>query len=176
MIKRPMNTVRVAGISGHDANRSIQWKLRISCAVSNTAGTTIENDIVESTLNCTALNRLRPKYSQFAVRKLISSNSHHTGADTKKSSRKSLRDRVQRELPVRLCTNARPPKCIRATTERTDKPSGRPAAASSAASKPRPGSIPPSRVLANSPVHDVSISQLLAFLARCDKGYLTRLM
>src|SRR4030095_12278130 len=116
-----MNTARVAGISGPDANRLIQWKLRISCAVSNTAGTTIENEIVENTLNCTALNRLRPKYSQFAVRKLISSNSHHTGADTKKSSRKSLRDRIQRELPVRLCTNASTTKISRSHSGKNRK-------------------------------------------------------
>src|SRR5262245_33063212 len=101
-----MKTARLAGISGPDANRLIQQKLRISWAVSNTAGTTIENEIVESTLNCTALKRLRPKYSQFSVRKLISSNSHQTGTEMKKSSTKSLRDCLQIESPVRTCTNA----------------------------------------------------------------------
>src|SRR5215831_945142 len=106
MIKRPMNTARRAGTRGPNAKRSTQLKLRISCAVSSTAGTTIENEIVESTLNCTALNKLAPKYSQFAVRKLINSNSHQTGAEIKKSSTKSLRDRLQIESPVRTSTNA----------------------------------------------------------------------
>ncbi|PYI98968.1 MAG: hypothetical protein DME98_02280 [Verrucomicrobia bacterium] len=40
------------------------------------------------------------------MRRLISSNSHHTGAESRKSRIKFLRDRVQSELPIRLCTRA----------------------------------------------------------------------
>src|SRR5437867_11378091 len=103
---RPTNTARVAGILGPETKRSIQPKLRITSAVSNTAGTTTENEIVQSRLNWSGLNSSRPTYSQFPVRRLINSNSHHTGAEMKKSSTKSFRDRTQVELPVRSCTSA----------------------------------------------------------------------
>src|ERR1043166_2088428 len=105
-MKRPTNIPRVAGMRGLEAKRSIQPKLRISCAVSNTTGMTVENEIVESRLNWSVLNSSRPRYSQFPVRKLISSNSHHTGAETTKSSTKFFRERDQSELPRRLQTEA----------------------------------------------------------------------
>src|SRR4029453_13624666 len=106
MISRPTNTARVAGMSGPEAKRFIQPKLRISSAVSNTAGTTTENEIVQSRLNWSVLNRSRPRYSQFPVRRLISSNDHHTGAETTKSSTKFFRERDHSELPGRLQTKA----------------------------------------------------------------------
>src|SRR5262249_46848608 len=90
---------------GPEAKRCIQPKLCISAAVSNTAGITVENETVESRLNSRGLNRSRPVYSQFPVRKLISSNSHHTGAEMKKSRTKFFRECDQSELPVRLCTS-----------------------------------------------------------------------
>src|SRR5690348_18397642 len=98
MTNRPIKTARVAGTGGPEANRFIQPKLRISSPVSKTAGITTENEIVQSTLNWSELNSSRPRYSQFAVRRLISSNNHHTGAESRKSSRKSFRERVQIEL------------------------------------------------------------------------------
>src|SRR5882724_2625970 len=104
--RRPTNIARVTGIRGPEAKRSIHPKLPISSAVSNTAGTTTENEIVQSRLNWRGLNSSRPRYSQFAVRRLISSNDHHTGAEIKKSSRKSFRERDQSELPARFQTSA----------------------------------------------------------------------
>src|SRR5438552_15939077 len=104
---RPTNTARVTGIHGPETKRSIQPKLRITSAVSNTAGTNTENEIVQSRLNWSGLNSSRPRYSQFAVRRLISSNSHHTGAENKKSSTKFFRERDQSEMPPpRLHTRA----------------------------------------------------------------------
>src|SRR5262245_48743650 len=91
---------------GPEAKRCIQSKLRISSAVWNTAGITVENEIVDSRSNRTGLNNSRPRYSQFPVRRLISSNNHHTGAEIANSSTKSFRDRVQSEMPVRHKTKA----------------------------------------------------------------------
>src|SRR5437868_15344780 len=105
-MRRPTNTCCVAGTRWADANRFIQPKLPISSAVSNTAGTTTENEIVESKLNWSGVNRSRPRYSQFAERTLISSNNHHTGAESAKSNTKFLRERVQIESPTRRCTRA----------------------------------------------------------------------
>src|SRR5437762_6345863 len=106
MISRPTNTARVAGTHGPEAKRCVQLKLRTSSALSNTAGTTTENEIVQSRLNWSGLNSSRPRYSQFAVRRLITSNSHHTGAENKKSSTKFFRERDQSEMPPRLHTSA----------------------------------------------------------------------
>src|SRR5438093_10807634 len=104
MASKPTKTARFAGTRGPEVKRFIQPKLRISSAVSNTAGTTTENEIVESRLNCSGLKSSHPRYSQFAVRRLISSNNHHTGAESTKSSAKLFGDREQSELPVRCCT------------------------------------------------------------------------
>src|SRR6266436_6762659 len=105
-MRRPTKTTRVAGMRGPDAKRFTQPKLRIKSAVSKTAGITVENEIVASRLKWSGVNNSRPRYSQFAVRKLISSNNHHTGAESTKSSTKFFRDRVQSELPARLCARA----------------------------------------------------------------------
>src|SRR5262245_34428148 len=105
-MNRPTKIQGVAGTRGPEANGFAQLKPRINSAVSNTAGITVENEIVESTSNRSGPNNARPKYSQFPVRRLISSNNHHTGAEITNSSTKSLRDRVQSELPVRLQTKA----------------------------------------------------------------------
>src|SRR5436853_5232681 len=67
---------------------------------------TVENAIVESRLNSRGLNSSRPRYCQFAVRRLISSNNHQTGAEKQKSSTNLFRDRDQSELPVHLHTRA----------------------------------------------------------------------
>src|SRR6184192_3410551 len=88
------------------------------------------------------MNRSRPRYSQLAVRRLNSSNHHHTGAEKQKSSTKSLRERDQIELPARVQTKASTAKRSQAKAEKTDKPSAPPAASSSKASKPPP---PPAR-------------------------------
>src|SRR5438067_6289579 len=101
---RPMKTPGVAGKRSAEAKCFIQPKLRISSAVSNTAGITVENEIVESTSNWIGVNKSPPRYSQFPVRRLISSNNHHTGAERKKSSTKCFRDRDHSELPARLQT------------------------------------------------------------------------
>src|SRR5438046_7869113 len=93
-------------MGGAEANRRIQLKLCISSAVSNTAGITVENERVDSRLNSSGLNNSPPRYSQFAVRKLISSNSHHTGAEITNSTAKSLRERDQIESPARFSTRA----------------------------------------------------------------------
>src|ERR1700747_347555 len=106
MTKKATNTAVVAGIRGQEANHCTQGKLPISSAVSNTAGITVENEIVESRLNWSVLNNSRPRYSQLAVRRLMTSNSHHTGAETKNSSTKFLRDRAQSDVPVRFHTKA----------------------------------------------------------------------
>src|SRR6266480_2222345 len=103
--KRPTNTARVEGRRGPEANRSIQRKLRISSAVSNTAGATTVYEIVLSR-SWSGSNSSGPRYSQFPVRRLISSNDHHTGAEMRNSRTKSLRERIQMELPVRICTRA----------------------------------------------------------------------
>src|SRR5262249_30740366 len=96
----------VAGTRGPDLNFCIQRKLWISSAVSNTAGTTVENEIVESRPNSTGPKSSRPRYCQLAVRVFISSNNHQTGAEKQKSSTNVFRERDQRELPVRVQTKA----------------------------------------------------------------------
>src|SRR5438552_18169396 len=105
-INRATKTAGVAGTRSPDLNRFIQEKVCINSAVSKTAGTTIENAIVQSRLNWSGVNRSRPRYSQLAVRRLNSSNNHHTGAEKQKSRTKSLRERDQIELPVRDLTKA----------------------------------------------------------------------
>src|SRR5215471_10029142 len=106
MANRTTKTRGVAGTRGQDLNFCIQRKLWISSAVSNTAGTTVVNAIVENRLNSTGLNSSRPRYCQLAVRRLISSNNHHTGAEKQKSSTNLFRERDHRELPARLQTKA----------------------------------------------------------------------
>src|SRR5262245_9203688 len=103
---RMAKTRGVAGTRGPDPNFCVQRKLWISSAVSNTAGTTVENEIVQSRLNSTGLNSSRPRYCQLAVRRLISSNNHQTGAEKQKSSANFFRERDQRELPTRPQTKA----------------------------------------------------------------------
>src|SRR5262249_53516328 len=103
---RTAKTRGVAGTRGPDLNFCVQRKLWISSAVSNTAGTTVENEIVQSRLNSTGLNSSRPRYCQLAVRRLISSNNHQTGAEKQKSSANFFRERDQRELPTRPETKA----------------------------------------------------------------------
>src|SRR2546421_9498510 len=105
-INRATKTGGVAGTRGPELNRFIQRKVWINAAVSKIAGTTIENAIVQSKLYWSGVNRSRPRYSQLAVRKLNSSNNHHTGAEKQKSSTKSLCERDQIELPVRDLTKA----------------------------------------------------------------------
>ena len=96
----------LAGTRGPERKWWTQRKVWISSAVSNTAGTTVENEIVQSRLNSTGLNSSRPRYCQLAVRRLISSNNHQTGAEKQKSSTNLFRERDQRELPARLQTKA----------------------------------------------------------------------
>src|SRR5438045_5033750 len=67
---------------------------------------TIENAIVQSRLNSRGLNSSRPIYCQFAVRKLISSKNHQTGAEKQKSSTNLFRERDQSELRARVQTRA----------------------------------------------------------------------
>src|SRR5437762_2029256 len=98
------NSRRVAATRG--PRKCIQRKVWISSAVSNTAGMTVENAIVESRLNSRGLNSSRPRYCQFAVRRLISSNNHQIGAEKQKSSTKLFRERDQSELPARVKTRA----------------------------------------------------------------------
>src|SRR6266576_825581 len=105
-INRATKTGGVAGTRGPALNRFIQWKVCINSAVSKTAGTTIENAIVQSKLYWSDVNKSRPRYSQLAVRRLNSSNNHHTGAEKQKSSTKSLRERDKIELPTRVRTMA----------------------------------------------------------------------
>ena len=143
MTNRLIKTAPGVGTRGPEAKRSIQLKLCISPAVSKIAGMTIENEIVQSRLNRNGLGNSRPTYSQFAVRTLISSNNHHTGAESRKSRTKFFRERDQIELPAR---EHRPLKCIQAKVERTGKPCARLGAASSGARKPPPGPVPASRV------------------------------
>src|SRR5437016_14672403 len=105
-INRATKTVGVADTRGPDRKGFIQRKVWINSAVSKTAGTTIENAIVQSKLYWSGVNRSRPRYSQLAVRRLNSSNNHHTGAEKQKSSTKSLRERDHIELPARVQTKA----------------------------------------------------------------------
>src|SRR5205823_5752860 len=98
------NSRRVAATRG--PRKCIQRKVWISSAVSNTAGMTVENEIVQSRLNSRGLNSSRPRYCQFAVRRLISSNNHQLGAEKQKSSTKPFRERDQSELPARVETRA----------------------------------------------------------------------
>src|SRR5690349_22269568 len=67
---------------------------------------TVEKAMVESRLNSRGLNSSRPRYCQFAVRRLISSNNHQIGAEKQKSSTKLFRERDQSELPARTQTRA----------------------------------------------------------------------
>src|SRR5436853_4599562 len=105
-INRATKTGGVAGTRSPDLKAFILRKVCINSAVSKTAGTTMENAIVQSKLYWSGVNRSRPRYSQLAVRRLNSSNNHHTGAEKQKSSTKSLRERDQIELPARVRTKA----------------------------------------------------------------------
>src|SRR5438477_9838541 len=96
----------VAATRGPELKNCVQRKVWISSAVSNTAGMTVENAMVQSRLNSRELNRSRPRYSQFAVRRLISSNNHQIGAEKQKSSTKPCRERDQSEVPARIETRA----------------------------------------------------------------------
>src|ERR1051326_4138882 len=100
------NVEGVGRMRSPEAKRRIQVKLRISSAVSNTAGITDANEMVESRLNWIEVNKSRPRYSQFPVRRLISSNSHHAGTEITNKSAKCLRDLIQSELPVCIQTKA----------------------------------------------------------------------
>src|SRR5204863_7356851 len=97
---RLTNVAGVACTRGAEANRRIQLKLCSSSAVSKTAGITVENERVDSRLNSSGLNNSPPRYSQFAVRRLKSSNSHHTGADITKRYKKFLDNRDQNEVSL----------------------------------------------------------------------------
>ena len=103
---RTIKTCGVEGTRGPDLKRCTQRKVWISSVVSNTAGRTVENGIVEIRLNSSGLNSSLPTYCQFAVRKLISSNNHQTGAEKQKSSTNVFRERDQRDLPARVQTRA----------------------------------------------------------------------
>src|SRR2546423_13168582 len=105
-INRATKTGGVAGTRGPAQKGVIQWKVCINSTVSKTAGTTIENAIVQSKWYWSGVNKSRPRYSQLAVRRLTSANHHHTGAEKQKSSTKSLRERDQIELPARVQTKA----------------------------------------------------------------------
>src|SRR5678816_294276 len=96
----------VAATRGPELKKCVQRKVWISSAVSNTAGMTVENAIVQSKLNSSGLNSSRPRYCQFAVRRLINSNNHQIGAEKQKSSTKLFRERDQSELPARVETRA----------------------------------------------------------------------
>lgn len=100
------NRRRVDGSRSPVLHTRVHEKVRISSAVSNTAGMTVENAIVQSTLNATGLNSSRPRYCQFAVRRLINSNNHQLGAEKQNRSTKFFRERDQSELPERVDTRA----------------------------------------------------------------------
>src|SRR5579884_184459 len=105
-IARPINSrnkkaARLAGRRGPEAKRSIHAKVPISSAVSKTAGMTVENEIVASESNSSGANSSRPRYSQLPVRRLISSKSHHTTAETANNDTKCFLERNHNELPVR---------------------------------------------------------------------------
>src|SRR5438105_8500836 len=103
---RTTKTRGLAGTRGPELKWCSQRKVWISSAVSNIAGTTVENAIVASRLNSNGPNSSRPRYCQFAVRTLISSNNHQTGAEKQKSSTNLSRERDQSELPARVQTRA----------------------------------------------------------------------
>src|SRR6266536_1537843 len=105
-MNRATKTGGVAGTRGPHRNGFVPAKVCINSAVSKTAGTTIENAIVQNKLYWSGANRSRPRYSQLAVRRLNSSNNHHTGAEKQKRSTKSLGEREQIELPARVQTTA----------------------------------------------------------------------
>src|SRR5438309_6288979 len=62
-INRATKTGGVAGTRGPALKGFIQWKVCINSAVSKTAGTTIENAIVQSKLYWSGVNKSRPRYS-----------------------------------------------------------------------------------------------------------------
>src|SRR4051812_49231930 len=102
-------TTKIPGVAGtrrRELNFCVQRKVWISSAVSKTAGMTVEKGTVEIRLNSSGLNSSRPRYCQFPVRQLISSNNHQTGADKQKSSANLFRERDQRDVPVRVQTSA----------------------------------------------------------------------
>ena len=103
---RNKNAARLTGMRGPEAKRSIHAKVLITAAVSKTAGMTVENEIVASKSNSSGANRSRPRYSQLLVRRLISSKSHHTIAETANNDTKCFLERNQSELPVRAWTAA----------------------------------------------------------------------
>src|SRR5690349_20034304 len=102
MAKNAINTGEDDGTGGPAFVRRIHPKLANNSAVSIIAGRTIENAIVQSELNWSVENNSRPRYCQFAVRRLISSNNHQTGADKQNSRTKSLRERDHMEVRVRV--------------------------------------------------------------------------
>src|SRR5688572_20678294 len=89
-----------------EANRPVQPNVRTSSAVSNTAGITVENATVQRRKYCSAVKFSRPRYSQFCVRLLMTSKSHHAGAERTNSRTKSRRDRASKDVPLRARTKA----------------------------------------------------------------------
>lgn len=106
MTNRTTKTPGLARTRERELNFCVQRKVWISSAVSNTAGTTVENGTVEIRLNSRGVNSSRPRYCQFAVRQLISSNNHQTGAEKQKRRANLFRERDQRDVPARVQTSA----------------------------------------------------------------------
>jgi hypothetical protein len=79
---------------------------RTNSAVSKTAGMTVEKEREVSKKYVSPPKRSPPRYSQFWVRRLNASNSHHTGAEHANRSAKSLGERARMEVPRRRSTSA----------------------------------------------------------------------
>src|SRR4030095_15838680 len=150
------NSRGVAATRGPEVKKCVQRKVWISSAVSNTAGMTVENAIVQSRLNSRGLNSSRPRYCQFAVRRLINSNNHQIGAEKQKSSTKLFRERDQSELPVRVETRASTTKIYpsqsgknsqEVRTPGTIQLSGQQTATNNSPAQPRAGQTAPFRIM-----------------------------
>lgn len=99
-------TSRVSGTRPPAGSAFTQRNARANSAVSKTAGITVEKHSVHSALYSSGVNPPAPRYSQFSVRLLMISNSHHAGADSANNSPNARRDRVHIDDPVRRYTSA----------------------------------------------------------------------
>jgi hypothetical protein len=98
-------TIRAGLMRGPDWSFSIQPKVRTSSAVSKTAGMTVENESELRKKYSRPVKLSPPKYSQFFVRQLITSNSHQAGAEHRKRRTKSFLERVTIEVLLRVRTS-----------------------------------------------------------------------
>src|SRR3712207_5016577 len=76
--------------------RRIHSVERTSSAVSNTAGMTVEKEREVSKKYVSPPNLSPPRYSQFWVRRLKASNSHHAGAEHANRRAKSFGEQIGR--------------------------------------------------------------------------------